>query len=118
MKNQLWGYIRPCHSRGKYLLLGVITATVLLWSITAVPAVATAAAVRHPGLVQDRILDSGVAPGAPQNDGKEKDLALSLPFAVDSQWTSVSDNTAGIIWQTNLIPPLPEGRLGGVGELV
>ena len=81
MKNQLWGYIR-------YLLLGIITATALLWSLTVVPAVASAPM---------RLSDSGVVSGTLQNDGIKR-LALSLPFTVDSQWTSVDTATPGIVW--------------------
>ena len=134
MKKQVWGYIR-------YLLLGIITATVLLWSVTVAPAAASPAIrheltksslLRHPGLasalhssqsdgrVQDRILDSGVAPKAPQNDGAEG-LVLSLPFAVESRWESVNNDTPGIVWQTNIsslafqtIPTQPPLGRGGV----
>ncbi|HCR42155.1 TPA: hypothetical protein DIV45_02195 [Patescibacteria group bacterium] len=134
MKKQVWGYIR-------YLLLGIITATVLLWSVTVAPAAASPAIrheltksslLRHPGLasalhssqsdgrVQDRILDSGVAPKAPQNDGAEG-LVLSLPFTVESRWESVNNDTPGIVWQTNIsslafqtIPTQPPLGRGGV----
>jgi len=70
MKNQLWGYIR-------YLLLGVITATALLWSVIAAPAVASA---------------------APASSGKG--ITLSLPFSVASHWASSPNNNLGITWQT------------------
>ena len=76
--------------------------------------------LRHPGFVQDRILDSGVAPKAPQNDGAEG-LVLSLPFAVESRWESVNNDTPGIVWQTNIsslafqtIPTQPPLGRGGV----
>lgn len=114
MKNRTWGYI-------KYLLLGIITATALLWSITVVPAAASP--LRHPEL------DSGSLaqiPGQARNDGDKK-LVLSLPFSVDSHWTSVTNDTPGIVWQitppnpplgrggVNIIPLLPEEGLGEEG---
>lgn len=57
----------------------MITAAALLWSMTVVPATANAAPASGNGLV------------------------LSLPFSVDSHWTSVTNDTPGIVWQT----PLP-----------
>ncbi|MFH0912599.1 MAG: M23 family metallopeptidase [Patescibacteria group bacterium] len=111
MKNQIWGYIR-------YLLLGIVTATALLWSITVAPAVASAA-VRHPELdsgslaqIPGSILRSASYGGLTQarNDG-EKGLVLSLPFSVDSRWTSVDNNTPGIAWKSS--PPLTPPPTGG-----
>jgi len=133
MKNQIWGYL-------KYLLLGVITATALLWSMTVAPApafalnsqgrqgqaVASTTAVRHPELVSGSLAQ---IPGQARNDG-EGGLVLSLPFSVDSHWTSVDNNTPGIVWRkaiptqpplsrggANVIPLLPEEGLGEEGEI-
>ena len=107
MKNQIWGYIR-------YLLLGIITAAVLLWSLTAIPAAAdvvqipssagqSSSILRHSGLdPESRFLVLEILNQVQDDEKKQKaegkGLALSLPFSVDSHWTSVSGDTPGIVW--------------------
>lgn len=120
MKNKVWGYV-------KYLLLGVITATALLWSLTVVPAVAsTTTTVRHAksfDFAQDRFISASPVEilkpvlcspnygGLMQvQDDEGKGLVLSLPFSVESRWTSVSDNTMGIAWQVP-VPDKPEKEI-------
>ncbi len=93
MKNQLWGYLRP-------FLLGVITATVLLWSLTITPAVAN---TTPPNLPLQRGGEEGFSSLHTKNG-----LVLSLPFAVESQWISVDNNTPGIVWTTVL--PSTDGQ--------
>lgn len=44
---------------------------------------------------------------------EEERLVLSLPFAVDSHWTSADDNTPGIIWQVGEGKPIKFGIKDG-----
>ncbi|MFH1088382.1 MAG: M23 family metallopeptidase [Patescibacteria group bacterium] len=105
-------------------ILSVLLGLSLIFWPQGVVLASTQTQTRHPGIVQDRISDSGlpvpssdgqeVALEAPQNDEKinlvviKKGIILSLPFAVESHWESVSHETPGIVWTTSI--PSTDGQ--------
>ena len=52
--------------------------------------------------------------------GGVEELILSLPFAVESRWESVNDQSSGIVWQTNIssvdFQTIPTPSIRGAGQ--